>query len=65
VLEAMRRWQALYGREPSSYDWSSTHARQRGGQAAQRLRTGEWPAPATVTALFASWPAARREAFGE
>jgi hypothetical protein len=27
VLEAMRDWQERYGRLPSSYDWSRTHAR--------------------------------------
>ena len=39
VLDAMRDWQTLYGRLPSSYDWSRTHARRRGGQ-----RFGGWRA---------------------
>src|SRR5205814_10705918 len=30
VLDAMRRWRDLYGRLPSSYAWSRTHARRRG-----------------------------------
>jgi hypothetical protein len=29
VLDAMRAWQTRYGRLPSSYDWSRTHARAR------------------------------------
>jgi transposase len=31
VLAAMLEWQVRYGRLPSSYDWSRTHARRRGG----------------------------------
>jgi hypothetical protein len=53
--EAMRRWAELYGRAPSSYDWSRTHARRRGTQAIRRLERGEWPAPATVSALYGTW----------
>jgi AraC-like DNA-binding protein len=33
VREAIRAWQAHYGTAPSSYDWSRTHARRRGGEA--------------------------------
>jgi hypothetical protein len=33
VREAMRTWRARYGAAPSSYDWSRTHARRRGGEA--------------------------------
>src|SRR6476620_9206 len=29
VTNAMRLWEARYGRLPTSYDWSSTHARRR------------------------------------
>ena len=59
VLAAMRAWRALYGRLPSSYDWSSTHARGRGGEAAQRLRAGDWPSASVVGAVFGTWRAAR------
>jgi hypothetical protein len=52
VREAMRAWQARYGAAPSSYDWSRTHARRRGGEALKRLRAGEWPAPSTVIDLY-------------
>jgi hypothetical protein len=44
VLEAMRAWHARYGRLPSSYDWSATHARRRGDEALTRLAEGDWPA---------------------
>ena len=37
VLEAMREWCSRYGGLPSSYDWSRTHARRRGGEALERL----------------------------
>jgi hypothetical protein len=50
VRQAMRRWAELYGRVPSSYDWSRTHAHRRGAQALRRLQRGEWPAPATAAA---------------
>ena len=43
VLAAMIEWRARYGRLPSSYDWSRTHARRRGGERLERLRTGDWP----------------------
>jgi len=38
VLEAMRKWKTRYGRLPSSYDWSRTHARRRGGDALDAWR---------------------------
>src|SRR4051812_43792833 len=53
----MRAWAEQYGREPSSYDWSRTHARRRGGQALERLEQGESPAAATVSGLYSSWAA--------
>jgi AraC-like DNA-binding protein len=59
VLDAMRAWQARYGRWPSSYDWSRTHARRRGGEALERLREGDWPSPSVVTDVYGSWQAAR------
>ena len=49
---------------PSSYDWSRTHARRRGGEALTRLQAGEWPAPSTVIDLYGSWAAAVADAFG-
>ena len=59
VLAAMRDWRGGYGRLPTSYDWSSTHARRRGGDALARLAEGEWPAASIVTRLFGTWSAAR------
>jgi AraC-like DNA-binding protein len=62
VLDAMRAWRARYGQLPSSYDWSVTHARSRGGRALERLSEGEWPSPAVVTDMFGGWPVARAAA---
>ena len=62
VLAAMRAWHTRYGTLPSSYDWSRTHARRRGGQALDRLAKGEWPAASVVTDLFGTWAAARAAA---
>jgi hypothetical protein len=59
VLDAMRAWRELYGKLPTSYDWSSAHARRRGGEALGRLVRGEWPAASAVTRLFGTWSAAR------
>jgi AraC-like DNA-binding protein len=62
MLDAMRAWQDQYGRFPSSYDWSRTHASRRGGEALERLAGGEWPAASVVTGLFGTWGAARAAA---
>ncbi|MGZ4307635.1 MAG: helix-turn-helix domain-containing protein [Solirubrobacteraceae bacterium] len=62
VLAAMLEWRARYGRLPSSYDWSRTHARRRGGAALTRLSEGDWPSSSAVSSLFASWAAARAAA---
>jgi AraC-like DNA-binding protein len=59
VLEAMRAWQARYGRLPSSYDWSVTHAHRRGREALARLSHGDFPSSSVVTAVYGSWTAAR------
>jgi hypothetical protein len=63
VRQAMRLWRSQYGTPPSSYDWSRTHARNRGGDALARLNAGDWPPPATVTDLYGTWAAARADAF--
>jgi hypothetical protein len=62
LIAAMLDWLAKYGKLPSSYDWSRTHARQRGGVALRRLGEGQWPAASVVTALFGTWQAARNAA---
>jgi hypothetical protein len=61
-LEAMRDWRARYGRLPSSYDWSCTHARRRGGEALVRLGEGDWPSTSVVTRVCGSWTEARAAA---
>ena len=63
VRAAMHEWQRRYGRPPSSTDWSRTHARRRGGEALERFKAGDWPAPSTVIDIYGSWPAARADAF--
>ena len=59
VLAAMRAWRALYGWPPSSYDWSRTHARRRGGEALDRIQKGDWPSGSVVTRVLGSWAEAR------
>ncbi len=59
VLDAMREWRARYGRLPSSYDWSRTHAHRRGGESLARLSEGDWPSAGAVTGVYGSWRAAR------
>jgi AraC-like DNA-binding protein len=62
VLDAMLEWRARYGQLPSSYDWSRTHARRRGGEALARLRAGDWPSASAVSGVYGSWLAARTAA---
>jgi hypothetical protein len=57
VLAAMGHWLELYGRLPSSYDRSRTHARRR--EALDRLTREQWPAASVVTVLFGRWADAR------
>jgi hypothetical protein len=64
VVEAMLDWHRRYDRLPSSYDWSRTHARRRGGEALKRLAEGDWPAASVVSRLFGAWPVARAVACG-
>ena len=65
VRDALRRWAERYGRAPSSYDWSRTHARRRGEQALRRLDLDDRPAPATVAKLYGSWSRALADAFAD
>jgi hypothetical protein len=65
VVEAMLEWRRCYGRLPTSYDWSRTHARRRGGERLERLARSEWPAASVVGNLFGTWDAARAAASGE
>jgi len=62
VRAAMLVWRERFGELPTSYAWSRTHARLRGGPALEHLSDGEWPSPATVTELYGSWAAARADA---
>jgi hypothetical protein len=62
VIGAMREWEHLYGELPSSYDWSRTHAKRRGGTALKRLGDGAWPAASVAGELFGTWHDARAAA---
>lgn len=62
VVVAMLDWRRRYGRLPSSYDWSRTHARRRGGEALWRLTAADWPSPSVVSEAFGTWRAAREAA---
>jgi AraC-like DNA-binding protein len=59
VLAAMLEWRERFGRLPSSYDWSRTHAQRRGKPALRRLAAGNWPAASVVSTVFGSWALAR------
>ena len=54
----MPEWRRRYGRLPSSYDWSRTHARRARGEALKRLAEGDWPAASVVSRVFGAWAAA-------
>jgi hypothetical protein len=62
LISAMLEWRERYGRLPSSYDWSRTHARRRGEHALRRLAGGHWPSASVVTAVFGKWAVAREAA---
>ena len=62
VIDAMREWHERYGRLPSSYDWSRTHANRRRGAALKRLGDGHWPSASVVGQLFGTWQLAREAA---
>jgi AcrR family transcriptional regulator len=62
VIAAMLEWETRYGRLPSAYDWSRTHARRRGDAAMERLNEDKWPSASVVSALFGGWIAARQAA---
>jgi AraC-like DNA-binding protein len=64
VIAAMLEWRRRYGRLPSSYDWSRTHAKRRGDAALKRLNEREWPSASVVSELFGSWREARGVAAG-
>jgi AcrR family transcriptional regulator len=65
VLDAMLDWRARYGRLPSSYDWSRTHAHRRGGEPLKRLIVRDWPSASAVSGAYGSWRAARMAAANE
>jgi AraC-like DNA-binding protein len=62
VLNAMLEWRDRYGKLPSSYDWSRTHAHRRGGEPLERLSAGDWPSASAVSGVYGSWRVARTAA---
>jgi hypothetical protein len=62
VLDAMRAWRSRYGRLPTSYDWSRTHANRRAGEALERLSQGDWPPASVVSELCGGWVRGRADA---
>ena len=54
VSAAHRRWYERYGFVASSYDWSATHARRRGGAALARYESGDWPSGSVIRRLYGS-----------
>jgi AraC-like DNA-binding protein len=62
VISAMLEWRERFGRMPSSYDWSRTHASRRGKDAVRRLAAEHWPSASVVTAVFGTWALARAAA---
>jgi len=60
VIFAMVEWRKRYGRLPSSYDWSRSHAQRRGEHALRRLAGGNWPSASVVSAMFGTWAVARQ-----
>ena len=63
VRAAHRRWYERYGFVASSYDWSGTHARRRGGTALARYESGDWPSGPVIRRLYGSAANARADAF--
>lgn len=52
-----------YGFVASSYNWSGSHARRRGGTALARYESGDWPTGPVIRRLYGSAANARADAF--
>lgn len=63
VRAAHRCWYERYGFVASSYDWSGTSARRRGGAALERYENGDWPSGSVIRRLYGSPAQARGDAF--
>jgi hypothetical protein len=63
VRASHRTWYERFGFVASSYDWSGTYARRRGGTALERFEAGEWPSGPVIRRLYGTHAAARAEAF--
>jgi hypothetical protein len=63
VRGAHRFWHERFGFVASSTDWSSTHARRRGGDALARFQSARWPSGQVIRRLYGTPAAARADAF--
>jgi hypothetical protein len=63
VRAAHHRWYERYGFVASSYDWSATHARRRGGPALARYQSGDWPSGSVIRRIYGLAAEARSDAF--
>jgi hypothetical protein len=63
VRAAHQRWYERYDFVASSYDWSGTHARRRGGAALARYESGDWPSGPVIRRVYGSPANARADAF--
>lgn len=53
LLEAIRRWAALYGEPPTVADWDPTRARREGkAWRAERYEQGDWPTARMLRTAF-------------
>lgn len=63
VIDAISRWNDLYGKPPNATDWNPAQARRLGhDERAARFDEGLWPYVTTVLSRFDSWNAAIRAA---
>jgi hypothetical protein len=63
VRAAHWAWYERFGFVASSYDWSGTHARRRGGTALARFEAGDWPSGPVIRRLYGTHAEARAAAF--
>jgi hypothetical protein len=59
VVDAIRRWNALYGEPPTLADWEPSRARERGQEwRIDRFTSGDWPSARIVRYHFGTMSAA-------
>jgi hypothetical protein len=59
ILDAIRRWESLYGRPPTAQCWNVAMARRDGRlDLVERYESGDWPCVPQVQKVFGTWSAA-------